>query len=89
KRGLADLQQAKLKQDSILTHSAREKDKENAREKLQRYNQWMPAIRHVYGDSTSRKFDDEELDLAVIQDLSDSLQRGDLPQAVRTSLAKK
>jgi len=86
KRGLVELERGKLKQDSIFTHSKDKEDREDAERASVRYKMRITAVKHVYGDSTSRKFDDDELDLAVIEDMTDSLQRGDVPQVVKDRL---
>jgi len=86
KRGLAELERAKVKQDSILTHTPSKEDREDAERASIRYKMRIAAVKHVYGDSTNRKFDDDELDLAIIEDMTDSLQRGDVPQMVKDRL---
>ena len=88
KRGLVELERVKLKQDSILTHSDDKDDREDAERASMRYKLRIAAVKHVYGDSTDRKFTDDELDLAVIQDMTDSLQRGDVPQVVKNRLSQ-
>jgi len=86
KRGLAELERARLKQDSILAHTPSKEDREDAERASVRYKMRIAAVKHVYGDSTNRKFDDDELDLAIIEDMTDSLQRGDVPQMVKDRL---
>jgi len=86
KRGLAQLERAKLKQDSILTHAKDKEDRDDAERSSKRYSMRIAAVKHIYGDSTDRKFGDEELDQAVLQDLRDSILRNDVPQAVKARL---
>lgn len=87
KRGLVELERTKLRQDSILTHTDDKDDREDAERASAKYKMRIVAVKHVYGDSTSRKFTDEELDQAVIQDMRDSILRTDVPQVVKTRLA--
>ncbi|HVV04476.1 MAG TPA: DUF3667 domain-containing protein [Puia sp.] len=87
KRGLVELERTKLRQDSILTHTDDKDDREDAERASAKYKMRIAAVKHVYGDSTSRKFTDEELDQAVIQDMRDSILRTDVPQVVKTRLA--
>ncbi|MBN8850696.1 MAG: DUF3667 domain-containing protein [Sphingobacteriales bacterium] len=86
KRGLVELERARLRQDSIATHAKDKGDREDAEKASIKYKMRIAAVKHVYGDSTDRKFDDEELDMAIITDMTDSLQRGDLPQVVKDRL---
>jgi hypothetical protein len=86
KRGLVELERAKFKQDSIFSHSRDKEDMEDAQRASTRYKMRIAAVKHIYGDSTDRKFSDEELDLAIIEDMTDSLQRGDVPQVVKDRL---
>ena len=88
KQGLAEMERIKLKQDSILTHTDDKGDKEDAERASEKYKMRIAAVKHIYGDSTDRKFTDEELDLAVIQDLRDSILRSDVPQAAKARLGE-
>jgi len=88
KRGLAEMERIKLKQDSILTHTDDKDDREDAERASIKYTRRIAAVKHIYGDSTGRKFTDEELDLAVIQDMRDSIVRNDVPQAVKAKLGE-
>jgi len=88
KRGLAEMERIKLKQDSILTHTDDKDDREDAERASIKYTRRIAAVKHIYGDSTGRKFTDEELDLAVIQDMRDSILRNDVPQAVKAKLGE-
>ncbi|HVU58410.1 MAG TPA: DUF3667 domain-containing protein [Puia sp.] len=88
KRGLVELERARLRQDSILTHSKDADEREDAERALVRYRARITAVKHVYGDSTDRKFNDDELDMVVTQDLRDSLLRSEVPQVVKDRLQK-
>jgi hypothetical protein len=88
RRGLVELERGMFRQDSIRTHAKDKGDREDAENAVLRYKMRIAAVKHVYGDSTDRKFDDEELDLAVIQDMTDSLQNGNVPQGVKDRLKK-
>ena len=87
KEGLVDLQHRKAKLEAKLAKADRD-DREDIERGIRKVNIKMAAIRHVYGDSTDRKFNEEEMELAIIQDLSDSLLRADLPQTARARIGK-
>jgi len=90
KQGLAELEQRKVKLEGRLAKPFVDADdREDYQRRLSKVNRQMTAIRHVYGDSTRRKFDDEEIGLAIVQDMSDSLMRTDLPREVRERLSEK
>jgi uncharacterized damage-inducible protein DinB len=88
KEGLKELEHRKTRLVDKLA-KAESDDKEDIERSLSKVNVKMAAIRHVYGDSTDRTFDDEEMENVVLQDIKDSLQRYDLPKAVRDRLNKK
>jgi hypothetical protein len=88
KRALVELERAKLRQDSILLHSEKDNVREDAQRSSNAYAARIAAVRHVYGDSTKRRFNDEELDMVVTQDLNDSIRRSDVPEAVKDRLRK-
>lgn len=88
KRGLVELERARLRQDSISLHSDDKENREDAQTASKRYAARIAAIRHVYGDSTKRRFNDEEQEMAVTQDLNDSLRRGEVPEVVKDRLRK-
>jgi hypothetical protein len=48
KRGLADLEKAKLKKDSIFAHSDDKEDRKDAAEASARYAMRIAAVKHVY-----------------------------------------
>ena len=89
KRGLAELERVKLKKDSILIHSDDKGDREDAAEASAKYKMRIAAVKHVFGDSTTRRFTNDELDQAVIQDMRDSILRSDVPQVVKERLGKE
>jgi hypothetical protein len=88
KEGLKELEHRKTRLEDKLAKADAD-DKEDMERSLSKVNLKITAIRHVYGDSTDRTFDDEEMDMVVLQDITDSLQRYDLPKAVRERLNKK
>ncbi|MBN9381280.1 MAG: DUF3667 domain-containing protein [Chitinophagaceae bacterium] len=88
KVGLAELEQRKTKLEASLAKADRG-DKEDIEQGIRRVNVKIAAIKHVYGDSTDRKLDDEEMGDAILQNLSDSLQRSDLTRAVRERISSK
>jgi ribosomal protein L40E len=88
KEGLVELQQRKAKLETRLTRADGD-DKTDLQRRLSKVGLQIAAVRHVYGDSTQRKFDDEELGLAVVQEIKDSLQHYDLPKDVRERLNKQ
>jgi len=88
KEGLTKLAHRKAQLEGRLAKADAD-DKEDTERSLSKVNMKMAAIRHVYGDSTDRTFDDEEMQNVVLQDISDSLLRYDLPKAVRERLNKR
>lgn len=88
KEGLVELRQRKAKLETRLVKADAE-DKQDLQRRVSKIDRQMTAIKHVYGDSTVRKFDDEELGQVLVEDIKDSLQRYDLPKDVREKLNKQ
>ncbi|MDO6430877.1 DUF3667 domain-containing protein [Flavitalea sp. BT771] len=88
KEGLKELEHRRTRLEGKLA-KADENDKEDIERSLSKTGLKMAAIRHVYGDSTDRTFNDEEMQNVLQQDIADSLQRYDLPKAVRERLNKR
>lgn len=88
KEGLTELELRKVKLEGRLAGADKD-DKEDIEQGIRRANVKMAAIRHMYGDSTNRKLDDEEMEEAILQDLNDSLLRPDLTRAARERISRK
>jgi len=88
KQGLVELQQQKTRLETKLA-KADQDDKEDLQRRLSKVNLQITSVKRVYGDSTRRKFDDDELSLAVVENMKDSLQQYDLPKEVRERLNRK
>jgi len=83
-----ELQQRKARLETRLA-KADQDDKEDLQRSLSKVNLQITSVKRVYGDSTRRKFDDDELSLAVVENMKDSLQQYDLPKEVRERLNRK
>lgn len=88
KEGLAELELRKMKLEARLAKADRD-DKGDIEQGIRRADVKIAAIRHVYGDSTDRKLDDEEMGEAILQTMSDSLLRPDLSLAARERISRK
>jgi hypothetical protein len=88
REGLTELELGKVKLEARLAKADRD-DKEDIERSLHRVDVKMAAIRHVYGDSTDRKLDDDEMTEAIMQNLSDSLLLPNLSPSARERISKK
>ena len=88
KEGLAELELRKMKLEAKLV-KADPDDKGDIEQGIRRADVKIAAIRHVYGDSTDRKLDNDEMDEAILQTRSDSLLLPNLSPAARERISKK
>jgi hypothetical protein len=89
KKGLVELERASARQDSIRLGAKESDEREAAERRLAKLNLEIAAIKHLYGDSATRKFDEDEIGLAIMQHLNDSLRQSNITATVKERVRKK
>jgi len=78
-RGLTELLKKKAADEKELPRTVDEDDKDELRDGISKLGMEMAIIKETYGDTTTRKFTDQELTAFYIAALTDSAQETGLP----------